>query len=165
MRYMSFSACFFAEKAHPDFCMVIQFTGGRAGGHHSFEDQFEPLLKTYVHMSHKNVILVVGGGLGDADSCWEFLSGQWSMQYDYPKMPCDGVLFGSRVMATKEAATCDQAKDLIVAASGVHDQKDWEKSYEAGLSLKGEIGRSIGKSTGPDHRISLGRVLATFRIF
>merc|ERR1712048_1158859 len=116
-------------KAHPTLYMVIQFTGGRAGGHHSFEDQYEPVLKTYAQIrSLKNVILVIGGGLGDAESCWEFLSGVWSLKYGYPKMPCDGVLFGTRVMAAKEAATCDKAKDLVVAASGVQDQRIGSKA-------------------------------------
>jgi fatty acid synthase subunit beta len=156
MRYMSFkpgSADAILQvlelaKAHPDFYMVIQFTGGRAGGHHSFEDQYEPLLKTYANIrAHKNAILVVGGGLGDADSCWEFLSGEWSLRFDQPKMPCDGVLFGTRVMACKEAATCDGAKDMIVAAKGVEEQKDWEMSYkdDAGgvITVLSELGEPI----------------------
>ena len=34
-------------KRHPDLPIVLQWTGGRGGGHHSFEDFHEPLLKTY----------------------------------------------------------------------------------------------------------------------
>lgn len=156
LRYMSFKPgtvdaivqVLQLAKLHPDVYMVIQFTGGRAGGHHSFEDQYDPLLRTYAQIrTHKNVLLVVGGGLGDADSSWDFLSGEWSLRFGCPKMPCDGVLFGSRVMATQEAATCDKAKDLIVAASGVVDQADWENSYkdDAGgvITVLSELGEPI----------------------
>jgi fatty acid synthase subunit beta len=156
MRYISFKpgssdailSVLDLAKAFPDFYVVIQFTGGRAGGHHSFEDQFEPLLKTYGQIrSLKNVILVVGGGLGDADSCWDFLSGKWSLEFGYPHMPCDGVLLGTRVVACKEAFTCDQAKDLIQDAAGVDAQKDWEKSYtdDAGgvITVASELGEPI----------------------
>ena len=69
------------------------------------------------------------------------------MEYGYPHMPCDGVLLGTRVMACKEAFTCDQAKDLIQAASGVESQKEWEKSYtdDAGgvITVLSELGEPI----------------------
>mmetsp|Transcript_42559 Transcript_42559/g.102543 ORF Transcript_42559/g.102543 Transcript_42559/m.102543 type:complete len:3788 (-) Transcript_42559:229-11592(-) len=135
-------------RENPDFYMVIQWTGGRAGGHHSFEDQFQPLLATYAKIRQcPNVMLIVGGGLGDADSCWEWLSGEWSIPFGRPKMPADGVLMGSRVMAAKESRTCEDAKDLIVAAKGVDNQSDWEQSYEgdAGgvITVLSELGEPI----------------------
>jgi len=156
MRYVSFKPgtadaieqVLALASEHPDFHMVIQFTGGRAGGHHSFEDQYQPLLETYAKIrSAANVLLVVGGGLGDADSAWEFLSGDWSMRFGRPRMPADGVLLGARMTATKESRTCEQAKDLIVAAPGVQDQKDWEQSYkgDAGgvMTVLSELGEPI----------------------
>lgn len=33
--------------ANPDFPIMLQYTGGRAGGHHSYEDMHQPLLETY----------------------------------------------------------------------------------------------------------------------
>jgi len=33
--------------ANPDFAIIMQWTGGRAGGHHSFEDFHQPILVTY----------------------------------------------------------------------------------------------------------------------
>ncbi|KAF9995284.1 beta subunit of fatty acid synthetase, partial [Modicella reniformis] len=33
--------------AHPEMPIVLQWTGGRAGGHHSFEDFHQPILETY----------------------------------------------------------------------------------------------------------------------
>ena len=156
MRYISFKPgtadaieqVLVLAKEHPDFYMVIQFTGGRAGGHHSFEDQYQPLLETYAKMRQcPNVLLVVGGGLGDADSAWAFLSGDWALQFGRPRMPADGVLLGARMTATKESRTCEQAKDLIVAAPGVVDQKDWEQSYkgDAGgvMTVLSELGEPI----------------------
>jgi fatty acid synthase subunit beta len=156
MRYISFKPgtadaieqVLVLAKAHPDFYMVIQFTGGRAGGHHSFEDQYQPLLETYAKIrQYPNVMLVVGGGLGDADSAWTFLSGEWSLQFGRPRMPTDGVLLGARMTATKESRTCEQVKDLIVAAPGVEDQKDWELSYkgDAGgvMTVLSELGEPI----------------------
>ena len=32
----------------PDFKFIIQWTGVRSGGHHSFEDQREPLFEKYM---------------------------------------------------------------------------------------------------------------------
>ncbi|KAJ2851884.1 fatty acid synthase alpha subunit Lsd1, partial [Coemansia erecta] len=34
-------------QANPDFPILLQWTGGRAGGHHSFEDFHQPILETY----------------------------------------------------------------------------------------------------------------------
>jgi enoyl reductase-like protein len=34
--------------ANPDFPIILQWTGGRAGGHYSFEDFHQPILATYL---------------------------------------------------------------------------------------------------------------------
>jgi len=34
-------------KAVPTFPVVMQWTGGRGGGHHSFEDMHQPILDSY----------------------------------------------------------------------------------------------------------------------
>jgi fatty acid synthase subunit alpha len=50
---------------NPDFAIVIQWTGDRAGGHHSFEDFHQPILATYSSIRrHDNVALVGGSGFG-----------------------------------------------------------------------------------------------------
>ncbi|KAG5462635.1 MAG: hypothetical protein BJ554DRAFT_4304, partial [Olpidium bornovanus] len=100
-------------KHNPDMPIVLQWTGGRGGGHHSFEDFHQPLLESYGAIRRQqNIILVVGSGFGDAKGTLPYLTGEWSVQFGYPPMPCDGLLVGSRVMVAAEARTSPGAKDL-----------------------------------------------------
>ena len=49
-------------RLFPDVPCVLQWTGGRGGGHHSGEDMHEPILATYAALrSQPNLILVAGG--------------------------------------------------------------------------------------------------------
>ena len=67
--------------ANPDFPIVMQWTSGRAGGHHSFEDFHQPVLTTYRAIrQHANISLVGGLGFGSAEDVWEYLTGDWSVQ-------------------------------------------------------------------------------------
>ncbi|EIW84299.1 fatty acid synthase [Coniophora puteana RWD-64-598 SS2] len=136
--------------ANPDFPIIMQWTGGRAGGHHSYEDFHNPILKTYSSIrQHANISLVGGSGFGGADDIWPYLTGEWSFTlYDVQPMPFDGFLFASRVMVAKEAHTSSSVKDLIVAAAGV-DDKDWESTYVKPtggiLTVRSELGEPIHK--------------------
>ncbi|KDQ57051.1 hypothetical protein JAAARDRAFT_35647 [Jaapia argillacea MUCL 33604] len=135
--------------ANPDFPIILQWTGGRAGGHHSCEDFHQPILLTYASIrQHQNISLVGGSGFGGADDLWPYLIGDWSLAYGVQPMPFDGFLFASRVMVAKEAHTSSSVKDLIVAASGVDDAK-WEGTYtkETGgiLTVRSELGEPIHK--------------------
>ncbi|KAJ3255887.1 3-oxoacyl-[acyl-carrier-protein] synthase [Boothiomyces macroporosus] len=136
-------------NANPTFPIILQWTGGRAGGHHSYEDFHAPLLATYASIrSAKNVVLVVGSGFGGSVDTFPYLSGEWSLKYGYALMPCDGVLFGSRLMVAKECKTSLAAKQAVVDATGVEDEK-WEGTYtkETGgiLTVKSELGEPIHK--------------------
>jgi fatty acid synthase subunit beta len=136
-------------KENKDMMILVQWTGGRAGGHHSFEDLYEPIIETYASLRRQsNIVLIVGGGFGGYEESVEWLKGTWSKRFGYPPMPFDGILLGSRVMAAKEALTSDEAKELIVKTVGVPD-KDWEKSYEedAGgvITVISELGEPIHK--------------------
>jgi len=54
-------------KANPSATIVLQWTGGQSGGHHSFENQFVPMLEAYGAIREcDNIILIAGGGIGDA---------------------------------------------------------------------------------------------------
>ncbi|PCH42040.1 fatty acid synthase [Wolfiporia cocos MD-104 SS10] len=135
--------------ANPDFPIIMQWTGGRAGGHHSCEDFHQPILATYSAIRQQsNISLVAGSGFGGADDIWPYLTGDWSEAYGVQPMPFDGFLFASRVMVAEEAHTSSSVKDLIVAAKGVDDVQ-WEGTYakETGgiLTVKSELGEPIHK--------------------
>lgn len=122
--------CKIAQQ-NPGFPILLQWTGGRAGGHHSAEDFHDPIIHSYeIIRSCPNLVLVAGSGFTSADSFWPYLSGQWSVKRGLPPMPFDGVLFGSWAMTAKEAATSLPVKQLIASTQGCSD-KDWQKTYDA----------------------------------
>lgn len=136
-------------KANPTFPVVLQWTGGRGGGHHSFEDFHQPILQMYSRIRRcDNIVLVAGSGFGGAEDTYPYISGNWSAKFGYPPMPFDGCMFGSRMMTAKEAHTSTNAKKAIVEAEGV-DDKDWEKTYKgpAGgiITVRSEMGEPIHK--------------------
>ncbi|KAJ1962768.1 fatty acid synthase alpha subunit Lsd1 [Dipsacomyces acuminosporus] len=118
-------------KQNSDFPVILQWTGGRGGGHHSYEDFHEPILETYASIrSQPNIVLVAGSGFGDAQGTLPYITGDWSTEFGRAPMPFDGILLGSRVMAAKEAKTSDAAKELIVATPGL-DDSGWERTFAA----------------------------------
>ncbi|KPV74346.1 uncharacterized protein RHOBADRAFT_37342 [Rhodotorula graminis WP1] len=137
-------------SSNPDFPIILQWTGGRAGGHHSCEDFHAPILATYASIrQHPNIRLVAGSGFGDAKGCYPYLSGQWSEElYGVARMPFDGFMFASWVMVAKEAHTSESVKQLIVDAPGVDDDK-WEATYDKPtggiLTVNSELGEPIHK--------------------
>ncbi|KAF2204997.1 beta subunit of fatty acid synthase [Delitschia confertaspora ATCC 74209] len=136
-------------KANPTFPVILQWTGGRGGGHHSFEDFHQPILQMYSRIRKcDNLVLVAGSGFGGAEDTYPYLTGTWSTRFGYPPMPYDGCLFGSRVMTAKEAHTSKNAKKAIVDAPGL-DDSEWEKTYRgpAGgvITVRSEMGEPIHK--------------------
>lgn len=136
-------------KANPHFPVILQWTGGRGGGHHSFEDFHQPVLQMYGRIRRcDNLILVAGSGFGGSQDTYPYLTGTWSARFGYPPMPFDGCLFGSRMMTAKEAKTSKNAKKAIAEAEGVEDSQ-WEKTYKgpAGgvITVRSEMGEPIHK--------------------
>ncbi|KAL1865422.1 hypothetical protein VTK73DRAFT_5266 [Phialemonium thermophilum] len=136
-------------KANPTFPVILQWTGGRGGGHHSYEDFHAPILAMYGRIRRQeNIVLVAGSGFGGAEDTYPYITGEWSTKYGYPPMPFDGCLFGSRMMVAKEAHTSKNAKKAIVDAEGL-DDSEWEKTYKgpAGgvITVKSEMGEPIHK--------------------
>jgi fatty acid synthase subunit beta len=135
-------------RNRPTFPIILQWTGGRGGGHHSAEDMHAPILETYADIrSCPNLILVAGSGFGCAEDVIPYFTGSWSLARGRPyPMPFDGVLLGSRVMTCAEAFTSAGAKEAIAAVSGVED-RDWEGTYRgvAGgiISVVSEMGEPI----------------------
>jgi fatty acid synthase subunit alpha len=115
---------------NPNFPTILQWTGGRACGHHSYKDFHHPILTTYNSVrQHSNISLIAGSEFGAAEDIGPYLTGDWAMQgYGVQPMPIDGFLFASRVMVANEALTSPSVKDLIVAAPGV-DDANWEGTY------------------------------------
>lgn len=137
-------------KSNPNFPIVLQWTGGRAGGHHSFEDFHGPILETYGSIRRQpNILLVGGSGFGGADDTLPYLTGTWSEKFDLPPMPFDGILFGSRVMVAKEGQANRAVKELIVQAAGVENESEWEKTYRGAvggvITVQSELGEPIHK--------------------
>ena len=117
-------------KYNPDFPVILQWTGGRGGGHHSFEDFHQPILQTYSKIRDcPNMALVAGSGFGGAEDTYPYLTGTWASQFDRAPMPFDGILFGSRIMIAKEAHTSQEVKKAIVEAQGIDDSQ-WEATYK-----------------------------------
>lgn len=136
-------------KIHSDFPIIIQWTGGRGGGHHSFEDIHFPILNLYGKIRQcSNVILVAGSGFGDASGTYPYLTGSWSSKLGYPPMPFDGILLGSRLMVAREAHTSQSVKQLICDAPGTDDE-DWTASYSKPVggivTIQSEMGQPIHK--------------------
>ena len=136
-------------KANPDFPIMLQWTGGRGGGHHSYEDFHSPMLSMYSRIRRcPNIVLLAGSGFGGAEDTYPYLNGTWARKFGYPPMPFDGVLFGSRCMVAKEAHTSKAAKQAIVDAPGL-DDGEWEKTYKgpAGgvITVRSEMGEPIHK--------------------
>ncbi|KAJ2708293.1 fatty acid synthase alpha subunit Lsd1 [Coemansia sp. IMI 203386] len=136
-------------QANLDFPILLQWTGGRAGGHHSFEDFHQPILETYDAIrAQSNIVLVAGSGFGGVDDTLPYLTGEWSSRFGCAHMPFDGILLGSRVMVAKEGSASDAVKDAIVATPGI-DDSEWEKTYKgpAGgiVTVLSEMGEPIHK--------------------
>lgn len=135
--------------ANPTMPIIMQWTGGRAGGHHSFEDAHQPILETYAAIRRQpNIVLVAGSGFGGADDTLPYITGDWSLKFDYPPMPFDGCLFGSRMMVALEGLASPDAKQAMVDAPGVGDS-DWEKTYKGPtggiITVLSELGEPIHK--------------------
>ena len=85
-------------EANPTFPVILQWTGRRGGGHHSFEDFHQPILQMYGRIRRcGNIALVASSEFGGAEATYPYLTGTWSKKFKYPPMPFDGVLFGSRM--------------------------------------------------------------------
>ena len=106
----------------PDYPVIVHIEGGRAGGHHSWEDLDDLLLATYAELrARRNLVVCVGGGIGTPQRAAEYLTGSWASAYGYPVMPLDGVLVGTAAMATLEATTAPAVKQLLVDTPGTPD--------------------------------------------
>ncbi|MDT5133161.1 MAG: fatty acid synthase, bacteria type, partial [Mycobacterium sp.] len=124
--------------------VIVHIEGGRAGGHHSWEDLDDLLLATYSELrSRSNITVCVGGGIGTPERAAEYLSGQWSSVYGFPLMPVDGILVGTAAMATKESTTSPQVKQMLVETQGTHTWVGAGRAQGGMASGRSQLGADI----------------------
>nr|WP_232004911.1 type I polyketide synthase [Mycobacterium sp. ACS1612] len=131
-----------AEVPGKDVIMHIE--GGRAGGHHSWEDLDDLLLATYAELRKlPNITVCVGGGIGTPERAAEYLSGEWAERYGFPAMPVDGILVGTAAMATLEATTSPTVKQMLVETSGTEHWISAGKATGGMASSRSQLGADI----------------------
>ncbi|MDI3315588.1 MAG: DUF1729 domain-containing protein [Mycobacterium sp.] len=124
--------------------VIMHIEGGRAGGHHSWEDLDDLLLATYSEVrSRANITVCVGGGIGTPERAAEYLSGSWARPYGFPLMPVDGILVGTAAMATKEATTSPSVKRMLVETQGTDQWIGAGKAQGGMASSRSQLGADI----------------------
>ncbi len=124
--------------------VIVHIEGGRAGGHHSWEDLDDLLVSTYGDLRKlSNITLCVGGGIGTPERAAQYLSGNWSKSYGFPSMPVDGILVGTAAMATLESTTSPAVKQLLVETSGTNDWVGAGKAQGGMASGRSQLGADI----------------------
>ncbi|MBB2774173.1 MULTISPECIES: type I polyketide synthase [Mycolicibacterium] len=124
--------------------VIVHIEGGRAGGHHSWEDLDDLLLTTYSELrSRSNITICVGGGIGTPERAAEYLSGRWSQLYGFPVMPVDGILVGTAAMAALEATTSPAVKQLLVDTTGTDQWVGAGKAQGGMASGRSQLGADI----------------------
>ncbi|GLD37198.1 type I polyketide synthase [Mycobacterium kiyosense] len=124
--------------------VIMHIEGGRAGGHHSWEDLDDLLLATYSELrSRPNITVCVGGGIGTPERAAEYLSGRWAQAYGFPLMPIDGILVGTAAMATLEATTSPSVKQLLVDTQGTDGWIGAGKAQGGMASSRSQLGADI----------------------
>ncbi len=124
--------------------VIAHIEGGRAGGHHSWEDLDDLLLSTYSELrSQSNITICVGGGIGTPARAAEYLTGRWSSVYGYPLMPVDGILVGTAAMACLEATTSPSVKQMLVDTAGTEQWVGAGKALNGMASGRSQLGADI----------------------
>lgn len=109
-------------RAVPGYTVLLHLEGGKAGGHHSWEDLEQLLIDTYALVrAEPNLVLCVGGGIATPERAAELLTGQWSRRFGLPDMPVDAVLLGTVAMACREATATPAVKAALAAAQGTSE--------------------------------------------
>nr|WP_230973429.1 type I polyketide synthase [Aeromicrobium terrae] len=138
--------------------LIVQIEGGKAGGHHSWEDLDELLLSTYADLrARDNVVVCVGGGIGTPEAASAYITGTWSRKHGFPAMPLDGVLVGTAAMATLEATTAPSVKQLLVDTPGTPDWIGAGSAVGGMASGRSQLGADIHEIDNTASRV--GRLL------
>lgn len=138
--------------------IILQLEGGRAGGHHSFEDLETLLVRWYARIRRRdNVLLTVGGGIATPERVSALLHGTWSDAYGRRAMPVDAVFVGTACMAAAEATTSPAVKAALVAAPG--DAEMSRRGQTAGGVISGRSGLGADIHYLDNHAAQVARML------
>ncbi|MGP6174433.1 fatty acid synthase subunit beta domain-containing protein [Corynebacterium sp. A21] len=130
--------------AVPDIPIIAQVEGGKAGGHHSWEDLDDLLINTYAQIrAHDNVILAVGGGIGTPERAADYITGTWAEAYGLPAMPVDAIMIGTAAMATKESTASEAVKQALVETKGIEGWVAAGGAAEGMASGRSQLGADI----------------------
>ncbi|MDT5067062.1 MAG: fatty acid synthase, bacteria type, partial [Mycobacterium sp.] len=128
----------------PNREVIVHIEGGRAGGHHSWEDLDDLLVSTYGDLRKlSNITVCVGGGIGTPERAAEYLSGRWAARYGFPEMPVDGILVGTAAMAALESTTSPAVKQLLVDTNGTDQWIGAGKAQGGMASSRSQLGADI----------------------
>jgi fatty acid synthase len=128
----------------PNREVIVHIEGGRAGGHHSWEDLDDLLVSTYGDLRKRsNITVCVGGGIGTPERAAEYLSGRWAARYGFPDMPVDGILVGTAAMAALESTTSHAVKQLLVETNGTDQWIGAGKAQGGMASSRSQLGADI----------------------
>ncbi|MBV8965079.1 MAG: DUF1729 domain-containing protein, partial [Mycobacteriaceae bacterium] len=124
--------------------VIAHIEGGRAGGHHSWEDLDDLLLATYSELrARPNITVCVGGGIGTPQRASKYLTGDWAVPHGYPLMPIDGILIGTAAMATKESTTSPSVKQMLVQTTGTGQWIGAGRAQGGMASSRSQLGADI----------------------
>jgi enoyl reductase-like protein/3-oxoacyl-ACP reductase-like protein/acyl dehydratase len=130
--------------ALPEVALHAQIEGGKAGGHHSWEDLDQLLLDGYAKLrARPNLVVAVGGGIADEARAVELLTGTWARKHGQPDMPVDAVFLGTLAMACQEATASPQVKQALVAAAGTPGWVFAGRAQGGVTSGKSQLGADI----------------------
>ena len=133
-----------ADAELSDVPVIIQVEGGRAGGHHSWEELDDLLTATYADIrARDNAVLAVGGGIGRPEQAAEYLLGRWSEKHGYPAMPVDAIIIGTAAMAAKESTASSGVKKLLVDTKGTDAWVRAGGAEEGMASGRSQLGADI----------------------
>ena len=130
--------------AVPDKPVIVHIEGGRAGGHHSWEDLDDLLLTTYSDLRRRSNV--------DHLRRWRHRHARAGCRVpvrplvgrlDFPRMPVDGILVGTAAMATLEATTSPQVKQMLVDTNGTDKWVGAGKAQGGMASGRSQLGADI----------------------
>src|SRR5699024_2219420 len=101
---------------------IMQVEGGKAGGHHSWEDLDDLLIETYADIRERdNVVLMAAGGIGAPERGAQYLTGEWAKAYGLAAMPVDAIMIGTAAMATLESTASEPVQRAAVSTLGLEE--------------------------------------------